>query len=86
VWFGLTESFSGRVQRHRRLVENRLQVGEPAFGLRDAFGDDDEEPRRESLNESGKRHRVAGAGKTTDRQALTGRRNGVQDTGERRQR
>jgi hypothetical protein len=86
VRLGFAETFTRRVQRDRRLIEDRLEVREPSLGLRNPFGDDHEEPCREPLDERGERHRVARADKSANRQALTGCWNRVQDARERRQR
>ena len=64
----LAEPFARRIERDRRLVDQRVQVGEQPFGLRHAVGDDDEEARRQATRERRDECGVGGAGQPGDAQ------------------
>ena len=68
VRLGFAESFARRIERDRRLVEQRVQVGEQALGLRHAVGGDDEKARRKTARERGDERSIRGAGQTGDAQ------------------
>ena len=83
---GLAEPFARRIERDRRLVEQRLQIGQPALGLRHAFRQDDEESRRKSTRERREHDGVARPGQPADGEPRAGNGNRVEHARERRQR
>jgi hypothetical protein len=76
VRLGLAEALTVRVERHRRRgarrgrLEQRAEVGEPALGLRDARGEDDEQALRVLAREGREQDRVARARKAADGELL----------------
>ena len=78
VRLGFAESFARGIERDRRVGEQRLEIGEPAFRLADAVRRHDEESRGQSPRE-GRDHRgVRGPGKTAGDQPIAGRRQRVE--------
>jgi hypothetical protein len=77
VGLGLTEPFARRIERERRVLEESAEVGEPAFGLGDGLGGDDEEPVLEPAGERREHGRIGRAGEAADRASLARRGEGV---------
>ena len=84
VRLDLAEPFARRIQADRRLVDQRVQVGEQPLGERDAVGDDDEEACRQPPRECSDECRIRRAGKARRTELSTRRGQRVDHTGERR--
>ena len=72
VRLDLAEPFARRIERDRRLVDQRVQIGEQPLGVRHTIGDDDEKARRQSARERGDERRVGRAGKAGGAQLARG--------------
>jgi hypothetical protein len=62
VRLGLAEPLAGRVERHRRLGRERLEVGQPALGVGTPPATTTNSRCGRPARERGHEHRVAGAG------------------------
>ena len=82
----LAEAFTRRIERHGDVVDQRLEVGQPAFGVTDLIGDDHHQTLRQRAGEGGHEHRVGRPGESTNAETLTGTGNGLVDSCERGQR
>ena len=64
----LAEAFARRIQRHRDVIDQRLEVGEPSFRVAHLIGDHDDEPLRQRARQRGNEDRIAAAGESADAQ------------------
>ena len=72
VRLGFAESFARRIERERRVVDQRPQIGEPALRFGDSLRGDDEESRRKTARERGDEHGIGRTGKSAGDEALAG--------------
>ncbi|WP_434480941.1 hypothetical protein [Gemmatimonas sp.] len=70
----LPEAFARRIERHGHVVHERLQIGEPPFGVADLVGDDHHQALRQGARERGHQHRIGRTGEAanTKRPTRTG--------------
>ena len=80
VRLGLAKAFARRVQRNGRVGHERLQIGEPSLGVRDAFGGDDEEARRQPPRERRDQRGVRRPGQSAGDEPRAGRRQRVENS------
>ena len=68
------EPFARRVEGHRHVVDQRLEVGKPPFGVTHLIGDDHHEPLRHGAREGSHEDGIGGAGEApnTKRPTRTG--------------
>ena len=64
VRLDLAKPFTRWIERHRNIIDERLQIGEPTFRLTHLIGHDDHETLRHRARECGDKYRI-----TTTRQA-----------------
>ena len=78
------EAFARRVQRDGNLVDERLQVGEPAFGVAQLVGDDHDQPLRKGAREGGDQHGIGATGEAANTKRPTRTGKGLEYAVERR--
>ena len=74
VSFGFSKTFAGRVEGNVIGFGERGEIGEPALGAGHIVADDDEEPVRSILRESGEEYSIARPAKSSNATPIPRRR------------
>jgi len=61
VWLDLTKPFAWRLQRHRNVIDECLQIGEPSFGITNLVGDHDHQTLWQRASQGRDKDRIAAA-------------------------